>query len=237
MKWSYVEAGTAAGPVDAATLRELVASGKIQPTTLVWQEGMGEWQPFNLVPELQAATARCSECSRLFPAEELVRIGAGQVCADCKPRALQKLKEGISMSEVQYGGFWIRFAAKCLDGILLFVLNMISSALLGVLLGSSSQEAPGILLAVTLLAQLSIQAAYQIGFLGAFGATPGKMLCKLQVVRPDGSPLTYGRATGRFFAEMLTGFTLTIGYIIAAFDDQRRTLHDRVADTRVIVKR
>jgi uncharacterized RDD family membrane protein YckC len=28
--------------------------------------------------------------------------------------------------------------------------------------------------------------------------------------------------------------TLTIGYIMAAFDSQKRALHDRICDTRVI---
>ena len=62
------------------------------------------------------------------------------------------------------------------------------------------------------------------------------MACGLIVVRSDMNRLTYGRATGRFFSEMVTGFTLGIGYIIAAFDDERKTVHDMMADTRVIRK-
>jgi uncharacterized RDD family membrane protein YckC len=77
---------------------------------------------------------------------------------------------------------------------------------------------------------------YQIFFLGKYGATPGKMACKLKVVTAEGTPITYGRATGRFFAEKLSGLTCTIGYIIAAFDDQKRTLHDHICGTRVVYK-
>lgn len=77
---------------------------------------------------------------------------------------------------------------------------------------------------------------YTIFFNGRYGATPGKMACKLRVVTADGQPIGYGRATGRFFAEILSGIICNIGYIIAAFDDQKRSLHDHICSTRVIRK-
>jgi len=46
MKWYYVDAGQQAGPVEDAQLAELVRTGKIQPDTLVWHEGMGAWAPY-----------------------------------------------------------------------------------------------------------------------------------------------------------------------------------------------
>ena len=60
------------------------------------------------------------------------------------------------------------------------------------------------------------------------------MALGLRIVRADGSSLTYGRATGRFFADYLSNLILFIGYIMAAFDDEKRTLHDRICDTRVV---
>ena len=76
--------------------------------------------------------------------------------------------------------------------------------------------------------------AFETYFLGRFGATPGKMACGLKVVRPDGEKITYGRAFGRTLASLLSGMIIYIGYIIAAFDEERRTLHDRICDTRVV---
>ena len=46
----------------------------------------------------------------------------------------------------------------------------------------------------------------------------------------------YLRAFGRFWAEMLSGLVCAIGYIIAAFDDEKRSMHDHICDTRVIFK-
>jgi uncharacterized RDD family membrane protein YckC len=60
------------------------------------------------------------------------------------------------------------------------------------------------------------------------------MACKLKVVTADNDRVSYPRAFGRYFAEILSGLILLIGYIMAAFDDQKRTLHDRICDTRVI---
>jgi uncharacterized RDD family membrane protein YckC len=82
---------------------------------------------------------------------------------------------------------------------------------------------------------ITLQAAYQIYFLSTRGATIGKLALGLKVIRADGGPLSVGLATGRFFAYLLDAwFTLTIGFIIAGFDSEKRALHDRICDTRVI---
>jgi uncharacterized RDD family membrane protein YckC len=77
-------------------------------------------------------------------------------------------------------------------------------------------------------------AVYSAFFVGTYGATPGKMVCRIKIVNADGSKVSYGKAIGRYFAELLNAFTLYIGYIIAAFDDEKRTLHDRICNTRVV---
>ncbi|MBV9463243.1 MAG: RDD family protein, partial [Verrucomicrobiae bacterium] len=82
----------------------------------------------------------------------------------------------------------------------------------------------------------SVGVAYNVWFLGRFGATPGKMACGLRVIRPDGEPITYWRALGRTFAEFVSQITLMVGYVIIAFDPEKRGLHDRICDTRVIRK-
>ena len=89
---------------------------------------------------------------------------------------------------------------------------------------------------VFMLLQYAIPAVYDTWFVGKYGATPGKMACKLKVVVADGTPVTYSRAVGRHFAKWLSSIILAIGFIMAAFDDERRTLHDRICETRVIRK-
>jgi uncharacterized RDD family membrane protein YckC len=84
------------------------------------------------------------------------------------------------------------------------------------------------------LLQIAIAAAYTTWLLGRYGATLGKMACKIKVVTPDGGSVSYARALGRYFAEILSAMIFSIGYIMAAFDDQKRTLHDRICNTRVV---
>ena len=47
MNWFYSEGGAQKGPVDDAAFRALVANGTIRPDTLVWREGMADWQPLS----------------------------------------------------------------------------------------------------------------------------------------------------------------------------------------------
>ena len=74
----------------------------------------------------------------------------------------------------------------------------------------------------------------QMWCLATKGGTPGKRLCKLRVISETGENLGWGKAIGRVSAEILTQLTFSIGYIIAAFDIEKRTIHDRIAGTRVV---
>jgi uncharacterized RDD family membrane protein YckC len=132
---------------------------------------------------------------------------------------------------MEYAGFWIRFVAVIIDSI---ILAVVQSCIL--LLLRPSFSAPEMLAAsgLYILISLVVSAAYEGFLIGQYGATPGKMALGLKVVRADGSPVSIGLAFGRYFAKMLSGFILLIGYIMAAFDVQKRALHDMICDTRVI---
>jgi uncharacterized RDD family membrane protein YckC len=250
MNWFYVEQGKQNGPLNDEQFNEMVANGKITPDTLVWHEGMANWVPCREVKgegvstapggEQASAQAVCSECGKLFPIDETIRYGDARVCATCKPIFLQKLQEGASLNtgELRYAGFWIRFAARFLDGLIIGVPLMI---LFFVLVFSRIHPgAPpqlGILPTLLQFGFVFIQMGYEVFFLGKYGATPGKMACGLKVVTSDGGKISYGRAVGRFFSQILSGLTCYIGYIIAAFDNpQKRALHDHICNTRVVYK-
>jgi len=81
---------------------------------------------------------------------------------------------------------------------------------------------------------MAVGATYESVFVGRLGATPGKMALGLKVVRPDGGPISLGRAVVRYFAKVVSGIILMIGYIMAGFDSQKHALHDMICDTRVI---
>lgn len=256
MNWFYARDGQQIGPVDEGELDGLVQRGEIIASTLVWRSGQAAWQPYTEVRPLGGPVApaerpapprapvgegeaRCAECDRVFPEDEVVRLGGVPVCAACKPILLQKLREGVPLQgRLPYAGFWIRWAAVFFDGLILLPITVL-------VWGGAFYLHPQIftnnggyslLQFVLQIFMAGVSAGYEIFFVGRYAATPGKMICNLRVVRSDGAPITYARATGRHFSKWLSQLILCIGYLMAAFDDQKRSLHDHICDTRVVYK-
>jgi uncharacterized RDD family membrane protein YckC len=68
-------------------------------------------------------------------------------------------------------------------------------------------------------------------------ATLGKMALGLIVTDEAGQRLSFGRATGRFFASLLSQLTLGIGYLMVIWTRRKQALHDKVAGTLVVPSR
>jgi uncharacterized RDD family membrane protein YckC len=257
MNWHYVEQGQKVGPVSDGQLDELVREGKIQQDTLVWCENMADWKPYRdargkttsaNAGVSAGATAEgtpeavCAECGGLFPIEETIRHGNVRICARCKPVFMQKLSEGaqIQTGELNYARILSRFAAAVLDGLILGGVNLGINLLAGVNAARNAGEPNSGLLALQFIVMgvnFAIGMSYEVIMIGKYGATLGKMACKIKVVTADGGRVSYARAFGRYFAKMLSAFTCMIGYIIAVFDNpQKRALHDHICNTRVVYK-
>lgn len=145
------------------------------------------------------------------------------------------------------GGFWIRFVAYVIDALILLVPTVI---LVGLFAGfvflnrdSLDHEEEGLPAVLVIALVLLVVAMIVINWLyealmtsSPRGATFGKMALGLRIVRFDGAQLSFGRATARHFAKyMVTPMVpLAIGYIMAAFTNRKRALHDILADTLVI---
>jgi len=252
MNLYYADGDQQVGPIGKAELQALIQAKKVDAKTLVWQDGMESWQELgvyirsrrkkNTRPNqavVSGARAACAECRRVFAEEEMIRFNNAMVCAGCKPVFVQKVKEGVSVAgALDYAGFWIRFGAIAIDGFILWIFTMILFVPLGIFMPTSSDKPFAALsfMPLIMLLQYAIPAAYDTWFVGKYGATPGKMACKLKIVVADGNPVSYSRALGRHFAKWLSSIILGIGFIMAAFDDERRTLHDRICETRVVRK-
>jgi uncharacterized RDD family membrane protein YckC len=250
MNLYYADGERKIGPVSKTELQALIRSRKVNAGTLVWRPGMTDWVELgrlvrkrkNDTPPLHDEAAddlrqACSECGRMFSRENMLFLRDNWVCAGCKPIVIQKMKEGVVLNgQMPYAGFWIRSAAIGIDGLILWLANLIVFIPIGILSPFNEENPMAMMsyLPLIMLLQYAIPAGYDTWFVGKYGATPGKMACKLKVVTPDGSPVSYGRAIGRHFAKWISSMILAIGFIMAAFDDQKRTLHDRICDTRVI---
>jgi uncharacterized RDD family membrane protein YckC len=256
--WYYIEDGQQRGPVMDTDLESLHRDGKINSETMIWRDGMANWQPLSQVqtggtaePVLSqgaSSTATiggaprvvCSQCGGSFSASEVIRYGNAAVCATCKPIFVQKLKEGAEVAggPITFATFGTRFAAYFVDGIITGILGAILGAAMGVAGAAMANGRDSALaLAMPILTMgvgIGVRALYFIYFIGKSGQTPGKKLCKIRVVNPDGSPVGYGKATGRFFGYWLSSLILGIGFLMASWDEEKRALHDRLCNTRVI---
>jgi uncharacterized RDD family membrane protein YckC len=185
-----------------------------------------------------AQQSACSQCGQLFAQEDMLSYNDMWVCAACKSAFVQKIKEsGKIGGQLNYAGFWIRFGAKFIDGIIIKIASFLIATILALLIGMLDTERVALIGSIlSMFIELIISVVYTTWFVGKFAATPGKMACGLKVVMYDCDRVSYGRALGRCFAEILSTIILLIGYIMAAFDDEKRTLHDRICNTRVVMK-
>jgi len=186
------------------------------------------------------ALVKCGVCGTLVAPNLVVQLGGKTVCANCKSTVAREMTGARPVGAMRYAGFWIRFAAVFLDGLILMVPMMVILFLFagGFLMAArrGDQSYTGGIQGLFYLVFYGAQLLYLTFFHGKFGATPGKMAVKIKVVRPDGTPIGYGRAFARYFAFLLSGAICHIGNIMAAFDKEKRALHDMICDTRVIYK-
>jgi uncharacterized RDD family membrane protein YckC len=68
----------------------------------------------------------------------------------------------------------------------------------------------------------------------AWQGTIGKKILRLKVVDEAGNRIGFGRATGRFFAKILSSMFMCIGFIMIAFTERKTGLHDMLAGTKVL---
>ena len=197
----------------------------------------------------------CSQCGRTFAHSDMVQIAGNWVCGDCKPAYLSRvMASGVAVPSPgvwHYGGFWIRFGARMIDGLVLGVPLLIMFALLipNILKTQSDPTNPAVsaFLAFGLtvfLVYFLLVICYEVLMLKYRGATLGKMACGLKVVRADGTDLGWGVSFGRFFMwnivtsgiPYVNSILMLISAIMAGTDSEKRALHDRVCDTRVVYK-
>ncbi|HEX3682938.1 MAG TPA: RDD family protein [Bryobacteraceae bacterium] len=256
MEWYYAEAGERVGPIPEAEFRALWSAGKIAAEHLVWSAGMAGWQPLGTldwrpretsVPD----TGACTECKRAFARDELLAFESARVCGSCKAIFFQRLREqgisGVIKTFYPFAGFWIRVLARFIDGAILwafFIALMFvwEAAMRRVIFDPAHANAYDIAavwggLGLIYLISTAALIVYESWFLSHRGATPGKLAVGVRVIRANGQPLSTKRSIGRSFAYLLSSMLpLAIGFIMAGADEEKRALHDRICDTRVVHK-
>ena len=147
-----------------------------------------------------------------------------------------------------YGGFWRRFWSHLIDRFILGVVFMpvgfmvLMPMLATESVGWTDTDLPaeaitallGGILTVAFLALLGSWLYYALMQSSSRQATLGQLALGLHVTDLEGRRVSFARASGRYFATVLTGLTFGIGYLIMLFTTRKQTLHDLVAGTLVV---
>jgi uncharacterized RDD family membrane protein YckC len=148
-------------------------------------------------------------------------------------------------------GVGIRFLALVLDGVLigvpvvLFIMrqNYSMAVALEQTRGQATVPPEYQQAMLSYLMSMSGQTLFVVILAGLYptlttwwlGGTFGKLICGLRVVRPDGEALGFFRCLSRETIKgLFSSQFFCLGYIIALFTSENRTLHDLVCDTRVV---
>ncbi|HXF09505.1 MAG TPA: RDD family protein, partial [Desulfuromonadaceae bacterium] len=179
-----------------------------------------------------------SRCGKMFPLAHTARHGEDRLCLDCKAIVSKKNRPAgpLSAENLDYAPILLRFAAAFLDGLVMGAFNIALLYLSGTMIRARNNAStlPTIEIVLCGVAML-IAASYEGIMVGTYGATFGKMACRIKVVTSNGGHVSHARAFGRFFAKQLSVLPCLLGFIIAIFDNPRnRTLHDRLCNTRVV---
>ncbi|CRD45756.1 MULTISPECIES: RDD family protein [Stenotrophomonas] len=258
-EWYYAEGQQRQGPLPVQEIRQRFQRGQLNLDTLVWREGMAQWAALRqMVDELglqtlaDASTASSSGGFDLRSDYAAIDSGTaplpGTGALSSSPYSAPAATSSgghaqpVVGGEVVYAGFWKRVAAYMIDYFVLVVPGSIIGAILGAILGASMGAVGSGESAIEIVAQLAsalinlgIGMAYYTWFHASQGgATLGKMAVGIKVVRGNGERLTKARAFGRYWAMLLSSFTLGIGFLMAAFTERKQGLHDMVCDTLVV---
>jgi uncharacterized RDD family membrane protein YckC len=204
--------------------------------------------------EISATTAFCSTCgqaiSGLVPAiPSLSPVDPNQYAPVVPPSY-----GGEQYARVAYAGFWLRFVAFLIDGVIsgfLFLILLIPLFILtgaGAALGriSSGEDISddvaafvgiGFLLGFFVITIGVRWLYYALSESSSWQGTLGKKMLNLTVTDLNGQPISFARASGRYFSKFITSLIpLAIGYILAGFTEKKQAIHDMIASCLVLRK-
>jgi uncharacterized RDD family membrane protein YckC len=196
---------------------------------------------------LAADTAFCQTCGSPVARTALATAPAAVVSPHAGVGAI------VYATNVTYAGFWLRLVAHLVDGFIVGIAMLFLVVPLFFLMGGAAvitsfprrggeQPDPAqigaflslifVLAGVSVIGQWLYYAYLESG---EKQATWGKQMLGLYVTDLAGTRVTFGRASGRFFAKLISGLIpLGIGYIMAGLTERKQALHDMIASCLVL---
>jgi uncharacterized RDD family membrane protein YckC len=196
-------------------------------------------------PFVEDRLTRCSRCAETFCPDCIVEIGGLPYCLSCKTESMRDLRSGVPLGQLDMASIGRRFAAIFIDGLIVTLPIMVLAFLVLLPLGlvEADQGENAMPAALSIFANLfvslgaaAIYILYEGLMLASGGQTVGKKAMKVKVVTAEGSELSSAQAWGRAASRQILGIVPCLGLIdyLVAFGQERTTIHDMMAKTRVV---
>jgi uncharacterized RDD family membrane protein YckC len=142
------------------------------------------------------------------------------------PNAINPGHENTVSAETAlvYAGFWRRYAAALIDGLLTGIVGLVITFFAG----------------TDMILQISLSAIINIIYFSIFDSsemmgTPGKNIMGLVIISENSKArISFKTALIRHLVRWISGVLLGIGFLMQLFTSKRQTLHDMASETLVI---
>lgn len=176
----------------------------IYPNTLIWYQGLSNWTEAMYLQEMSSYIVQPS-----YNAPNRVMSNERVSISYSSDNNYVTVTTESERIHYQYADFGERFVARLLDSLIVIIPScffpIVSGWLYFALMQSSDQQ-----------------------------ATVGQNVMKIRVLDCAGEKVTFGQASGRYFAGILSGMMMLIGYFMFFWTDKKQTLHDNLAETIVV---
>jgi uncharacterized RDD family membrane protein YckC len=185
-------------------------------------------------PDAEGSILRCSRCFKPYCDDCLVHLEGRHFCADCKVEHVMDFKSGVQPQALDLASVGTRFGALLLDRLIVFA-PLIAVIVVGIMFEKQGQDELEIWLIAVVAIWAILAFLYEPLMLMRGGQTLGKRAVGVRVVRPDGKPISTGQAWGRSLGRLaIMMVSSLIDYLPALFTKEKTTIHDMMANTRVV---
>lgn len=209
--WYYTIDGKRNGPVSPAQLKDLASKGQLLPTDMVWKNGMTSW-------------VTASKLAGLFDTPN--------------PNTPPPVPPPTQFENSKhYAGFWKRFAASIIDGIIVLVSNFLIGFVFGfILVASKTLDLEDMEILGNIIGIVTNWLYFSVMESSPTQATLGKIALGIKVTDLNGERISFGNATGRHFGKVISACIFLIGFLMVGFTEKKQGLHDMMAGCLVVDK-
>jgi uncharacterized RDD family membrane protein YckC len=189
--------------------------GAFAAETLVWRDGFDGWKPWSIAGAELKGESKPEKAKAAIDKDNILRN---------------------ELAKASYASLRLRLCALIIDSVviqLIFTMLTPLHAYFGVVSNVPPQTTVQEL-TPTMHFIFGLTFFYTVFFVKNFSGTLGKIALRLAVVRQDGQAMTWGCALLRTLVSFVSFLPFGIGYLLAAFDVEKRTVHDFIANTRVL---